>query len=49
MIYLSTGGFNFLSGYETSKLLSENNITNIELSGGTSNTKQIEKLVTPLL
>ena len=46
MIYLSTGGFNFLSGYETSKLLSENNITNIELSGGTSNTKQIEKLVT---
>ena len=45
MIYLSTGGFNLLSGYETSTLLSQNNITNIELSGGTYNTKQIEKLL----
>jgi len=45
MIYLSTGGFNLFSGYETSKLLLQNNITNIELSGGASNTEQIEKLL----
>lgn len=45
MIYLSTGGFNFLSGAEVAAHFVENKITNIELSGGTSNTKQIEKLL----
>ena len=45
MIYLSTGGFSLLNGYETSKLFAENNITNIELSGGTQDVGQSDKLL----
>ena len=45
MIYLSTGGFSLLNGYETSKLFAENNITNIELSGGTQDVEQLDKLL----
>ena len=34
MIYISTGGFNSLTGSEAANLLWENKISNIELSGG---------------
>ena len=33
-IYISTGGFKNLSGYEASKKLLKNKIKDIELSGG---------------
>ena len=45
MIYLSTGGFSLSNGYETSKIFAKNNITNIELSGGTPNVEQLDKLL----
>lgn len=44
MIYLSTGGFNSLSGAEVAARFVENKITNIELSGGRAQENQQEKL-----
>ena len=44
MIYLSTGGFNSLSGAEVAARFVENKITNIELSGGRAQENQYEKL-----
>jgi endonuclease IV len=43
MIYLSTGGFNSLSGAEVAACFVENKITNIELSGGRAQENQQEK------
>jgi sugar phosphate isomerase/epimerase len=44
MIYLSTGGFNSLSGAEVVTRFVENKITNIELSGGKVQEDQEQKL-----
>lgn len=46
MIYLSTGGHNSLSGYQTAKLFVENGIDHIELSGGEPDEGIIDKILT---
>ena len=46
MIYLSTGGHNSLSGYQTAKLFVENGINHIELSGGEPDEDIIDKILT---
>ncbi len=44
MIYLSTGAYNSITGYEAAKLFLENGIDCIELSGGKADEKLVEKL-----
>jgi len=45
MIYLSTGGYNSLSGYQSAKLFVENGIDHIELSGGGADVDIIDKIL----
>lgn len=46
MIYLSTGAYNSLTGYQVAKLFLENGIDHIELSGGEPDESNIDKLLT---
>ena len=46
MIYLSTGGYSNLTGYETAKHFVENDIRYIELSGGRPDDRVVDKLLT---
>ena len=43
MIYLSTGGYSNLTGYETAKHFVENDIRYIELSGGRPDDRVVDK------
>lgn len=45
LIYLSTGGFNSLTGSEAASLLWENEISNIELSGGRYDVNTLDNLL----
>lgn len=45
MIYLSTGGFNFLTGSKTASLFLENGISSIELSGGKYDENALDDLL----